>query len=118
VSFRINDPIYVAHSGFHLNKRGDLDLLALATVGFIRYLDVDLPTARFCLYLLLKRDLPTLNAQVRLKPSVEVRKRIVPNVELSYRKAPTIDAKHRLPVQVVTSRRVKPLIEVYIDNCD
>lgn len=114
----LNDPIYVAHSGFYLNNRGDLDLLALATVGFISYLNVDLPTARFCLYLLLKRDLPTLNAQVRLKPTVEVRKRMVPNVELSYRKAPTIDTKHRLPVHVVTSRRVKPLIEVYIDNCD
>ena len=114
--FKLNDPIYVAHSGFYLNKRGDLDLLALATVGFIRGLDTT--TARFCLYLLLKRDLPTLETQVRLKPAIEVRKRMVPNVELSYRKAPTIDTKFRLPASVVTSRRVKPLIEVYIDNCD
>lgn len=113
---KLSDPIYVAHSGFYVNKRGDLNLLALATVGFISGLDTT--TARFCLYLLLKRENPALETSVRLKPAVEVRKRIVPNVELLYRKAPTIDTKFRLPAGVVTSRRVKPLIEVYIDNCE
>jgi hypothetical protein len=114
--YKLNDPIYVAHSGFYLNKRGNIDSLALATVGFLRGLDTT--TAKFCLYLLLKRDSPTLNTQVRLRPQIEVRKRMVPNVELSYRKAPTIDTNYRLPVQVVTNRRDKPLIEILIDNCE
>lgn len=114
--YKLNDPIYVAHSGFYLNNRGNLDLLALATVGFVRGLDTT--TARFCLYLLLKRNVPNLETRVRLKPLIEVRKRNGANVELSYRKAPTIDTKFRLPASVVTSRRVKPSIEVYIDSCD
>jgi len=116
MAYKLNDPIYVAHSGFVVNQQGNIDLLALATVGFIRSLDTT--TARFCLYLLLKRDAPTLNTQIRLKPLVEVRKRNAPIVELSYRKAPTIETSYRLPIKVVTSRRAKPLIEVYIDSCD
>jgi hypothetical protein len=122
---RLNDPIYVAHSGFYIDK--GLDTLALATVGFL----VNQPNfvaVKLCLYLLTTRDHPTLNTQVRnmaciqtkarLPPSVEVRKRAAPNVVVGYRKAPTINTNYRLPASVVTSRRVKPLIEIYVDNCD
>ena len=120
MAYKLNDPIYVAHSGFVVTTQKILDPLALATIGFVSNDDgiASIVTARFCLYLLLKRDAPTLNTQIRLKPLVEVRKRNVPIVELSYRKAPTIETSYRLPIKVVTSRRAKPLIEVYIDSCN
>lgn len=112
----LNDPLFVAHSGFVLNKRGNIDPLALATVGFIRELDIT--TARFCLYVLLKRDKPSLVCLVRDKSVIEVRKRNSLLIDLYYRKALIVDTNYRDKLAVLTKTRKKANILVYINNCE
>lgn len=113
---KLNDTLFVVHSGLYLNQQGKIDTLALATVGFI--VELDTTTAKFCLYLLLKRDQPFFRAKVRNNPKVEVRKGDKPLANIYYRKAPIVITKCRLSVPVSVYRRDKPSINIYTDNCN
>lgn len=95
--YTLNDPIYVAYSGLFVNQKGEIDLLALATAGFIRQLDTT--TARFCLFLIIK--LGSLSS-----------------ASVYTRKPPTIINKYRLQANANTFARKAPITTIYIDNCD
>ena len=115
MSFNLNDPIYVAHSGFYLNRRGEIDPLALATVGFLRSLDTT--TAKFCLYLLLKTVNPRCRTFRQVKPLVEVRKRIGPSIVVNSVLKPNIEVLNALSPRIEVRRTKNPSISVFLDEC-
>lgn len=114
--YKLNDPLFSIHSGFYLNQQGEVDSLALATVGFLKKLDTT--TAKFCLFVLLKRDIPNSFIETRTKPITVVRKRNATDTMVYTRKVPTVDTKIRLIGSVTMYKRNKPHVEIYIDNCN
>jgi hypothetical protein len=115
MSLKLNDPIYVAHSGFYLNRRGEVDPLALATVGFLRSLDTT--TAKFCLYLLLRTVNPRCQVFKQVKPLIEVRKRIGPTINVNCSKKPNIEVLNALSPRIEVRRTKNPEISVFLDEC-
>lgn len=115
MSFTLNDPIYVAHSGFYLNRRGDIDPLALATVGFLRSLDTT--TAKFCLYLLLRTVTPRCQTFRQVKPMAVVRRRIGPIISVNFALKPNIEVLNALSPRIEVRRSKNPVINVFLDEC-